>query len=53
MKIGVGLGLVLWALHYAMLSGWSASATCLLIASRQILAFIGRVMSAKARRTHY
>lgn len=50
MKIGVGLGLVLWALHYAMLAGWTASATCLLIASRQILAFIAPAMSAKARR---
>jgi Bacterial inner membrane protein len=50
MKTGVGLGLVLWALHYAMLSAWTASATCLLIASRQILAFIAPLMSAAARR---
>ena len=40
MKIGVGAGLLLWALHYAMLSGWTASATCLLIASRQALGFL-------------
>lgn len=51
MKTGVGLGLVLWALHYAMLSAWTASGTCLLIASRQFLAFIAPAMSAKARRT--
>jgi hypothetical protein len=50
MKIGVGLGLVLWALHYAMLAGWTASVICLLIASRQILAFIAPTMSAKVRR---
>jgi hypothetical protein len=37
MKAGVGGGLVLWALHYALLSAWTASVTCLLIASRQLL----------------
>ena len=50
MKIGVGLGLVLWALHYAMLAAWTASATCLLISSRQILAFIAPRMPERARR---
>ncbi len=51
MKTGVGSGLLLWALHYAMLSGWTASATCLLIASRQALALFAPAMSATARRT--
>ena len=51
MKTGVGAGLLLWALHYAMLSAWTASATCLLIASRQVLALIAPTMSATARRT--
>jgi hypothetical protein len=51
MKTGVGAGLLLWALHYAMLAGWTASATCLLIASRQVLALIAPAMSATARRT--
>lgn len=51
MKTGVGLGLVLWATHYAMLSAWTASVICLVIASRQILAFIAPAMSAAARRT--
>lgn len=50
MKTGVGLGLLLWALHYAMLAAWTASATCLLIASRQILALIAPAMSAALRR---
>jgi hypothetical protein len=50
LKIGVGLGLVLWTLHYAMLSAWTASATCVLIASRQILAFIAPAVSGAARR---
>lgn len=50
MKTGVGLGLLLWTLHYAMLAAWTASATCLLIASRQILALIAPAMSAAARR---
>lgn len=49
LKAGVGLGLVLWALHYAMVSAWTASATCLLIASRQILAFIAPAMRPAAR----
>ena len=49
MKTGVGLGLVLWALHYAMLSALTASATCLLIASRQILAFFAPTLSISAR----
>ena len=51
MKTGVGAGLLLWALHYAMLSAWTASATCLLIASRQVLALIAPTMSATARST--
>jgi hypothetical protein len=51
MKTGVGAGLLLWALHYAMLSAWTASATCLLIASRQALALIAPAMSPTARRT--
>ena len=46
MKTGVGVGLLLWALHYGMLSAWTASATCLLIASRQILALLAPAMSA-------
>lgn len=50
MKTGVGVGLVLWALHYAMLLAWTASAICLLIASRQILAFLAPAMSAAGRR---
>ena len=50
MKTGVGLGLLLWTLHYAMLAAWTASATCLLIASRQILALVAPAMSAAARR---
>lgn len=49
MKIGVGLGLVLWAWHYAMLSAWTASVICLLIASRQILAFFAPTLSISAR----
>jgi hypothetical protein len=51
MKTGVGIGLLLWALHYTMLSAWTASATCLLIASRQVLTLIAPAMSATARRT--
>lgn len=51
MKAGVGIGLLLWALHYGMLSAWTASATCLLIASRHVLALIAPTMSATARRT--
>jgi hypothetical protein len=50
MKTWVGLGLLLWTLHYAMLAAWTASVICLLIASRQILALIAPAMSAAARR---
>lgn len=49
MKIWVGFGLVLWALHYAMLSALTASVTCLLIASRQILVFFAPTLSLPTR----
>jgi hypothetical protein len=52
MKTGVGAGLLLWAVHYAMLSAWTASATCLLIASHRVLALIAPTMSASAAYHH-
>lgn len=50
MKTGVGAGLLLWAVHYAMLSAWTASLTCLLISSRQILVLISPSMNSSKRR---
>jgi hypothetical protein len=50
MKAGVGLSLLIWSVHYAMLGAWTASGTCLLIASRQVLALLAPNLSAASRR---
>lgn len=49
-KVGIGASLLTWTVHYVLLGAWTTAFTCLLIASRQVLALLAPALSPAARK---